>query len=167
MPYRLPECSILSESFALYERRPTIPSPECSTPMGEGIYFHQQTDSFVLSELFSVARHAGRSKPGSNCFSPLISFPFRQLFRPCIYLYNELRGWPFNPDIFKGTQTHQLVVYLHQLISALNMNKIIQWCVCACVCCEFHCVVWICMCEKSSFVLVSLDLFEYQSSCVI
>ena len=30
------------------------------------IYCHPQTDCFVLSELFSVARHAGRSKPGSK-----------------------------------------------------------------------------------------------------
>ena len=27
---------------------------------------HPQTDCFVLSELFIVARHAGRSKPGSK-----------------------------------------------------------------------------------------------------
>ena len=30
------------------------------------IYCHPQTDCFVLSELFSVARHAGRSKLGSK-----------------------------------------------------------------------------------------------------
>ena len=30
------------------------------------IHCHPQTDCFVLSELFSVARHAGRSKPGSK-----------------------------------------------------------------------------------------------------
>ena len=30
------------------------------------IYCHPQTDCFVLSELFSVARHIGRSKPGSK-----------------------------------------------------------------------------------------------------
>ena len=30
------------------------------------IYCHPQTDCFVLSELFSVARHAGCSKPGSK-----------------------------------------------------------------------------------------------------
>ena len=30
------------------------------------IYSHPQTDCFVLSELFSVARHAGRSKPASK-----------------------------------------------------------------------------------------------------
>ena len=49
MPYRLRECSILSESFALCECLPKIPSPECSTPMGERIYYHPQTDCFVLS----------------------------------------------------------------------------------------------------------------------
>ena len=30
------------------------------------IYCHPQTDCFFLSELFSVARHVGRSKPGSK-----------------------------------------------------------------------------------------------------
>ena len=30
------------------------------------IYSHPQIDFFVLSELFSVARHVGRSKPGSK-----------------------------------------------------------------------------------------------------
>ena len=61
IPYRLPECSILTKSFTLRKQRPTIPSPEYSTPMGERIYCHPLTDCFVLSELFSVARHAGRS----------------------------------------------------------------------------------------------------------
>ena len=30
------------------------------------IYYHPHTDCFVLSEIFSVARHARRSKPGSK-----------------------------------------------------------------------------------------------------
>ena len=30
------------------------------------IYSHPETDCFVLSELFSVARHGGRSEPGSK-----------------------------------------------------------------------------------------------------
>ena len=70
-PYRLPECSILSKSFALCERRPTISSPECSTSMGESIYCHPQTDCYVISGRFSVARYAGRSKPGSKSVQPL------------------------------------------------------------------------------------------------
>ena len=44
------------------------------------IYTHPQTDCFVLSELFSVARHSGCLKPGSKpvqlyvrlCFRPLV-----------------------------------------------------------------------------------------------
>ena len=38
IPYRIPECSIRSKSLALCEGLPKIPSPECSTPMGERIY---------------------------------------------------------------------------------------------------------------------------------
>ena len=37
IPYRIPECSIRSKSFALCERQPKIPSPKCSTPMGKCI----------------------------------------------------------------------------------------------------------------------------------
>ena len=33
IPYRIPECSIRSKSFALCEWQLKIPSPECSTPM--------------------------------------------------------------------------------------------------------------------------------------
>ena len=65
-PYRIPECSISSKSFALCWRQPKIPSPECSTTMGERIYCHPQADSFVVSQLFSVARHVGRLKLGSK-----------------------------------------------------------------------------------------------------
>ena len=38
---------------------------------GAYVYCHPQTDCFILSELFSVARHAGHSKPGSK---PDLSF---------------------------------------------------------------------------------------------
>ena len=34
--------------------------------VGERIYCHQQTDCFVLSQLFNVARHVGRLKLGSK-----------------------------------------------------------------------------------------------------
>ena len=37
IPYRIPECSIRSKSFALCKWQPKIPLPECSTPMGECI----------------------------------------------------------------------------------------------------------------------------------
>ena len=43
------------------------------------IYCHQQTDCFVLSELFSVARHAGPSKPGSKPVQLYVRLSFRPL----------------------------------------------------------------------------------------
>ena len=56
--------------------------------MGERIYCHLQTDCFVLSELFSVARHAGRSKPGSKpvqfCKVQFFVFFFIILMTPSI-----------------------------------------------------------------------------------
>ena len=64
IPYRIPECSIRSKSFALCERQPKIPLPECSTPMEECIYCHPQIDCFIVSQLFSVARNIGHLKLG-------------------------------------------------------------------------------------------------------
>ncbi len=43
------------------------------------IYSHPQTDCFVLSELFSVARHAGRSKSGSKPVQLYIRLSLRPL----------------------------------------------------------------------------------------
>ena len=41
------------------------------------IYCHPQTDCFVLSELFIVARDAGRSKPGSKPVQLYVKLSFR------------------------------------------------------------------------------------------
>ena len=41
------------------------------------IYSHPQIDCFILSELFSVARHAGRSKPGSKPVQLYVRLSFR------------------------------------------------------------------------------------------
>ncbi len=43
------------------------------------IYSHPQTDCFVLSELFSVARHAGRSKPRSKPVQLYVRLSLRSL----------------------------------------------------------------------------------------
>ena len=40
---------------------------------------HPQTDCFVLSELFSVARHAGRLKPGSKPVQLYVRLSLRPL----------------------------------------------------------------------------------------
>ncbi len=45
------------------------------------IYCHPQTDCFVLSELFSVVRHAGHSKPGSKPVQVYVRLSFRQFLR--------------------------------------------------------------------------------------
>ena len=45
------------------------------------IYSHPQTDCFVLSELFSVARHVGRSKPGSKPIQLYVRLNLRPLGR--------------------------------------------------------------------------------------
>ena len=54
VPYRIPECSIRSKSFTLCERQPKIPSPECSTPMGERIYIFIYRQSVSLYHNSSV-----------------------------------------------------------------------------------------------------------------
>ena len=43
------------------------------------IYCHPQTDCFVLSEPFSVASHAERSKPGSKSIQLYVRLNLRQL----------------------------------------------------------------------------------------
>ena len=43
------------------------------------MYCHPQTDSFVLSELFSVARHVGRSKPRSKAIKLYVRLSLRPL----------------------------------------------------------------------------------------
>ena len=47
------------------------------------IYCHPQTDCFVLSELFNVARHAGRSKPGSKTVQLYVRLSLRPLGHQC------------------------------------------------------------------------------------
>ena len=59
------------------------------------IYCHPQTDCFVLSELFSVARHAGRSKPGSKPVQLYVRLSFRPVGHQAdhvIYQHSRLPG---------------------------------------------------------------------------
>ena len=87
IPYRIPECSIRSKSFTLCERQPWIPSPECSTLVGERIYCHPQTDCLVVSQLFSVARHAGRLKLGLKPAQLYVRLSIILLIYTYIYIY--------------------------------------------------------------------------------
>ena len=55
IPYRIPDCSIRSKSFALCERQPKIPSPECSTPVGERIYIYiYVTNASKLQNIYNT-----------------------------------------------------------------------------------------------------------------
>ena len=50
------------------------------------IYIHTQTDCFVLSELFSVARHAGRSKTGSKPVQLYVRLSFKPVGHQADYV---------------------------------------------------------------------------------
>ena len=93
------------------------------------IYCHPQTDCFVLSELFSVARHAGRSKPGSKPVQLYVRLSLSRLFtffntlsatrvlnsfeELCITLAVADNSFPMGERIYCHPQTD----YLSELIS--------------------------------------------------
>ena len=75
--------------------------------MGEHIYCPPQTDCFILSELFSVARHAGRSKPGS---------------KP-VQLYVRLSFRPFGQYLSSLYLAHILAIFFYSLsVSFLSIH---------------------------------------------
>ena len=51
------------------------------------IYCHPQTDCFVLWELFSVARHVGRSKTGSKPIQFYVRLSLRPLGQPAYHVW--------------------------------------------------------------------------------
>ena len=51
------------------------------------IYCHPQTDCFILSELFSVARHVGRSKLGSKPIELYIRLSLRPLGQQAYHVW--------------------------------------------------------------------------------
>ena len=51
------------------------------------IYCHPQTDSFVPSELFGVARHVGRSKPGSKPIQLYVRLSLRPLSQQAYHVW--------------------------------------------------------------------------------
>ena len=53
------------------------------------IYYHPQTDCFILSELFSVARHAGRSKPGSKPIQLYVRLSLRSLGQQAYHVWQR------------------------------------------------------------------------------
>ena len=51
------------------------------------IYSHPQTDCFVVSQLFSVARHIGRLKLGLKPAQLYVRLSIRMLSQQYIYIY--------------------------------------------------------------------------------
>ena len=64
-------------NFKLFINKATYKLFACKTIIYIYIVIHRQT--FVLSELFSVARHAGRIKPGSKPIQLYVRLSFRPL----------------------------------------------------------------------------------------
>ena len=80
------------------------------------IYCHPQTDCFVLSELFGVARHAGRLKPGSIP----VHFYARLSFRPFGHQADHFGQGNFKVFILAKQQQPFLHFYTQSATRVLN-----------------------------------------------
>ena len=85
------------------------------------IYSHPQTDCFVLSELFSVARHAGRSKPESK--------PVQLYDRPHGHKRTTLAKGIFRYLIFSKQQQQPLFTFFHTLPATRELNSFEEPCI--------------------------------------
>ena len=84
------------------------------------IYSHPQTDCFVLSELFSVARHAERSKPGSKH----VQLYVRLCFRPLVHQADHVGQGNFKEFFFFRNSSSSLCLHLHRLPECSILSKI-------------------------------------------
>ena len=136
--------------------------------MGERIYCHPQTDCFVLSELFSVARHAGRSKPGSKTVQLYVVLPLSRIsltlsrhsslssiafsrssklhtvsIQSCCRYVQAGRPTPARPchGVHKRTSVMSSSLLLEQWTECHGRQNF-QVCVCVCVCVIFCCYCW-------------------------
>ena len=73
------------------------------------IYCHPQTDCFVLSELFSVARHVGHSKPRSKPIQLYVRLSLRLLGQQAYHIWlRELLRY-----LFSNSSSHYIYSYTH------------------------------------------------------
>ena len=134
------------------------------------IYSHLQTDCFILSEFFSVARHAGHSKP--------VQLYVRLCFRPLGHQADHVGKGNFKVFLFLETAAAFVYIFLNTLSATRVFNSLyysaadnsfarelnphgniyIYICVCVCVC-VCVCSAWIAtdFCLFSRFTL-SLSL---------
>ena len=81
-------------AFICTLRQKSLQWPGCSTHERERIYCHPQTDCFVVSQLFSAIRHAGRfnleSKP-TELYTRLGIQPLRHIYMcVCVHVYRSI-----------------------------------------------------------------------------
>ena len=90
------------------------------------IYSHPKTDCFVLSELFSVARHAGRSKPWSKPVQLYVKLYFRPLGHQADHV-----GWDnFKVLLFLETAAAAFVyIFLNTLSATRVLNSFEELCI--------------------------------------
>ena len=90
------------------------------------MYSHPQTDCFVLSELFSVARHAGCSKPGSKP----VQLYVRLCFRPLVHQVDHVGLGNFKVFLFLETAAAAAFVYIFYTLSATRvLNSFEELCI--------------------------------------
>ena len=115
--FAIPDTKVLNSFEELWPS--FIPSPECSTPVGERTYCHLQTDCCVLPQLFWVVRHVGRLKLGSKHSQ----------------LYARLKIIPLSQQadhVSSGIIRHcvvALVVYIFALPDTKVLHSIEQLCI--------------------------------------
>ena len=90
------------------------------------IYSHPQTDCFILSELFSVARHAGRSKPGSKP----VQLYVRLCYRPLGHQADHVGKGNFKVFLFLETAAAAFVyIFFYTLLATRVLNSFEELCI--------------------------------------
>ena len=89
------------------------------------IYSHPQTDCFVLSELFSVVRHAGRSKPESKPVQLYDRLRLQTTRPQADYVGNGI----FRYFIFSKQQQQPLFTFFHTLPATRELNSFEELCI--------------------------------------
>ena len=101
------------------------------------LYSHPQTDCFILSELFSMARHVGRSKPGSKPIQLYVRLSLRPLdiqnvlslcWRFLLWQHpvTYYKTWKTNSDFclnFRPGEAHTNMEGVWQIKKAENFSK--------------------------------------------
>ena len=128
------------------------------------IYSHPQTDCFVLSELFSVARHVGRSKPVSKPIQLYVRLSLRPLGQQEYHVREFLRYSCSNSSSVRlftflcpiGYQSAQFFRRaFHYANDGRQFLRQRAQCVCMCVC------VCVCVCEISRKYVKYMPLYIY------